>query len=169
MAKLDADNSSHAKQSTRTAQRERGFTIVELLVVIVVIAILAAISIAAYTGIQQRAEDTARLHAAKELQTVLALYHSDHGAYPPHSLDSCNTSPTRTHCRFEQMRELFVPDYVASIPDPPGNVAYHRIDEQSYAIGLERREGDDVGWYCRILVNASADTRSFGSSTPLCE
>lgn len=36
-----------------------GFTIVELLIVIVVIAILAAISVVAYTGIQNRANDTA--------------------------------------------------------------------------------------------------------------
>jgi prepilin-type N-terminal cleavage/methylation domain-containing protein len=37
------------------AQKQTGFTIVELLVVIVVIAILAAITIVAYNGIQQRA------------------------------------------------------------------------------------------------------------------
>lgn len=38
--------------------RRGGFTIVELLIVIVVIGILAAISIVAYNGIQNRSNDT---------------------------------------------------------------------------------------------------------------
>ena len=38
--------------------KQSGFTIVELLIVIVVIAILAAISVVAYNGIQQRATKT---------------------------------------------------------------------------------------------------------------
>ena len=42
------------KQKTQKQCKKRGFTIVELLIVIVVIAILAAISIVAYNGIQAR-------------------------------------------------------------------------------------------------------------------
>jgi len=40
-------------------QKQSGFTIVELLIVVVVIAILAAITIVAYNGIQNRAKSSA--------------------------------------------------------------------------------------------------------------
>lgn len=42
----------------RVSEQQKGFTIVELLIVVVVIAILAAITIVAYNGIQNRASDS---------------------------------------------------------------------------------------------------------------
>ncbi|MCA9313642.1 MAG: prepilin-type N-terminal cleavage/methylation domain-containing protein [Candidatus Saccharibacteria bacterium] len=53
---------------------QKGYTIVELLIVIVVIAILAAITIVAYNGMQQRAKNTARLQAAGNIRKQLELY-----------------------------------------------------------------------------------------------
>lgn len=53
-----------------------GFTIVELLIVIVVIAILAAISIAAYNGIQTRANNTAIISAANQTIKLIQSYDS---------------------------------------------------------------------------------------------
>ena len=54
--------------------RARGFTIVELLIVIVVIAILAAITIVAFTGIQQRARSTATASGAEQAGKKIAVY-----------------------------------------------------------------------------------------------
>jgi len=57
----------------------RGFTIVELLIVIVVIAILAAITIVAYNGVQKRALNTARLTEVEAWQKQLLLYYAANG------------------------------------------------------------------------------------------
>ena len=62
----------------RIVERE-GFTIVELLIVIVVIAILAAISIVAYNGIQQRARDNIRKSDIAAIGKSLQLYAVDNG------------------------------------------------------------------------------------------
>lgn len=52
----------------------KGFTIVELLIVIVVIAILATISIVAYNGIQDRAKNNATIAAATQVQKLITTY-----------------------------------------------------------------------------------------------
>ena len=59
-----------------------GFTIVELLIVIVVIAILAALSIVAYTGIQNRALASALKSDLRNGATQLGLIKAEDDTYP---------------------------------------------------------------------------------------
>lgn len=66
----------------RTIKTTGGFTIVELLIVIVIIGILAAITIVAYNGIQQRASNTATTNAVSEYAKDLQLYATNNGSYP---------------------------------------------------------------------------------------
>ncbi|MDB5180226.1 MAG: PilE-like protein [Candidatus Saccharibacteria bacterium] len=62
---------------------KRGFTIVELLIVIVVIGILASMIVVAYNGVQQQAQIVRRLDDIDKVAGVLALYAKDHnGSYP---------------------------------------------------------------------------------------
>jgi prepilin-type N-terminal cleavage/methylation domain-containing protein len=67
-------------------KKESGFTIVELLIVIVIIGILAALVIVAYTGIQNRAKTTRANTNATALQKKLEAYYADdtlgNGVYP---------------------------------------------------------------------------------------
>lgn len=62
--------------------KQTGFTIVELLIVIVVIAILATISIVAYSGIQARARDSQIRLAASQIEKAIIMYSTKTGLQP---------------------------------------------------------------------------------------
>lgn len=59
-----------------------GFTIVELLIVIVVIGILAALVLNSFRGVQERARDTERRTDINAQAGQLEVYYTDNGGYP---------------------------------------------------------------------------------------
>lgn len=61
---------------------EHGFTIVELLIVIVVIAILAAVTVVSYSGIQERAKNASYKDAALQLEKKIKTWVVIKGDYP---------------------------------------------------------------------------------------
>lgn len=69
------------------AIKNKGFTIVELLIVIVVIGILAAITIVAYNGIQTRGENSKTISAVSAWAKGLQLYKIEKGGYP--AINTC--------------------------------------------------------------------------------
>ena len=71
-------------------KRDQGFTIVELLIVIVVIGILALLVITTYGGIQAKARNAKRSSDVKSLQTQIEAFFSQNGYYP--SLTDMNDS-----------------------------------------------------------------------------
>lgn len=73
-------------------KQQSGFTIVELLIVIVVIGILAAITIVAYNGIQTRARTTSITSAAQQIQKLLLAYKNTYGTYPTGGGGFCLTA-----------------------------------------------------------------------------
>ena len=69
------------KNAKRIVQ-QKGFTIVELLIVIVVIGILAAITIVSFNGVQSRARNAQTVLAAKSYATAFQGYLIQNGSYP---------------------------------------------------------------------------------------
>lgn len=109
-----------------------GFTIVELLIVIVVLAILAAISIVAYNGVQERARNAQREQDIKTIAKALEMYYLDEGAYPS---TSCTPTPAWRECpspkkintawattsdgSWSILEHMLVPKYLSSLPKDP--------------------------------------------------
>ena len=125
-------------------RRQAGFTIVELLIVIVVIAILAAISIVAYTSMQQRARDSIRASDAKSIVKALEAYKAVNGRYPL-------PTPTGGAGAFEQSTdtpgtflEFLQGTYFGTVPVDPIN---------------------DSTRYYRYYVYQSASLASYGCPT----
>jgi len=86
------------KNIKSNTQAQKGFTIVELLIVVVVIAILAAITIVSYNGITNRANASSAAALAASVQKKAELYAADDGTsgYPLNlsALSTADTSKT---------------------------------------------------------------------------
>lgn len=70
------------KKITSPADKERGFTIIELLVVFSIIAVLGALILASLTSAQKGSRDARRRSDLKQYQTALVAYYADKGTLP---------------------------------------------------------------------------------------
>ena len=129
--------------SNQGSNRSRGFTIVELLIVIVVIAILAAISIIAYNGIQERANngvvEADLANIAKKIETWKI---ANNGVYPTNAqLNDVGIRASKSAYLSNSSRNNFY--YCAS------------TDQQQYSFGVVAKT--DKGYF---LTNGNIVTQS---------
>ena len=75
-------------------QIQKGFTLIELMIVVAIIGILAAIAIPAYQNYTIRAQVTEGLTLAGAWKASIAEYYANNGAFPTCSSAATPTAPT---------------------------------------------------------------------------
>lgn len=135
----------------RRMAEEKGFTLVELLVVISIISLLSSVVFASLNSSRAKARDARRRADVKQVQTALELYYDANSIYPLPSDRNDNIGYD-----WEILGDLLAP-YLSRIPRDPRGDSWHRIeyvrgpDKNSYGI-LIRLES--VG-ECKVGVNVN--------------
>lgn len=118
-------------------KKQSGFTIVELLIVIVVIGILAAIVITTFTGVQKKGRDADRKSDINSMYGQVEVYFAEQGKYP--TLDNMNDSTFRS----ASMKGLS--DDALTDPKGSGATLVGTPAANSYAYAVTPAGCDNVG------------------------
>lgn len=108
----------------RATKNKLGFTIVELLIVVVVIAILAAITVVAYNGIQNRAKLSKLQTDIRSAQKLIEGFYAQNGYYPrtdTTAMGSGNIARTDDNCAIGSSQADWIPEVNVSLPQSTGN------------------------------------------------
>lgn len=139
----------------RLGRRRRGFTLVELLIVVAVIAILVAILIPNFVRARAQSQVAASKSNLKNLGTALEQYHVDTGAYPvgfgpagekirPDIAYACHKGTAHgkhSNCGNSLATlAVLVPRYIRTIPMDPctnGQYLYQSTNGSTYSLEID--------------------------------
>lgn len=96
--------------------KRSGFTILELLVSSVIIAVLSTIGIISYRNFLETTRDTRRRSDLEQIRGALELYRNENNTYPA---GTCGSPP----CSYDEVSDALsgelVPDYLSELPEDP--------------------------------------------------
>ena len=101
--------------SQKLIKKQGGFTLLELLIVIVIIGILALIIVPGLASGPQRARDAQRKSDLRSIKNAMETYFNDNNAYPSASTTAVVPKTDAT------ISAALSPSYLKTIPDDPSN------------------------------------------------
>jgi prepilin-type N-terminal cleavage/methylation domain-containing protein len=117
---------------------KKGFTLIEVLIVIAVIGILASVVLVGLGPIQKQGRDARRISDLKQVQSGLELYYNRNGAYPLNitSWDQLVTTLTGAGVG------------VSNVPkDPNPSQSYQYVSSgSSYCLGAQLEDSNNPAW-----------------------
>ena len=131
-----------AKAMKSRRYNQDGFTLIEIMVVILILGLLATIVVQSLRGAADKAKKTKAQADMAELKTALDRYYLDNGFYPTtdQGLSSLVSPPSsgRTPANYE------AGGYIERLPtDPWGNQYFYQSDGNTYALKSFGKGGTD--------------------------
>lgn len=123
---------------------QRGFSLIELMIVVAIIAILAAIALPAYQDYVARAQVAEGLSLSTGAKEAIATYYSDHGQFPADNRVAGMAAPGSVSGKF--VRSVTV-DSTGSISVAFASSASARIAGQALVLTASDTNGS-VNWSC---------------------
>ncbi len=127
------------------ASKVKGFTLIEIMVVVVILGVLGALIIPNIIGRPDEARVTAARSDIQQISNALELYRLDNGQYPSsdQGLDALVEEPAG----YPEARNWSPDGYLKRLPvDPWGEPYLYFSEDRSievYSFGVDRKEGGE--------------------------
>ncbi|WP_245820303.1 type II secretion system major pseudopilin GspG [Marinobacter lutaoensis] len=133
--------------SRRQPETQRGFTLIEIMVVMVILGLLVAIVAPNIMGRSDQAKVTIAQTQLKNIQSALDLYRLDNSHYPStqQGLEALVSKPSGT----PEPRNWNPDGYLKSVPEDPWGTPYQYVSPGTegpydlYSLGSDGQEGGD--------------------------
>ncbi len=122
---------------------QKGFTLIELMIVVAIIGILAAIAIPAYQDYTVRSQVTEGLNLASPLETGIAEYFANTGSFPTTLSAAIGTSSSPSG-KYVASVAITNGDIVVTY----GNQANTNINNATLALAAYTDANNDIIWVC---------------------
>ncbi|HFB8429194.1 TPA: pilin, partial [Neisseria gonorrhoeae] len=133
---------------------QKGFTLIELMIVIAIVGILAAVALPAYQDYTARAQVSEAILLAEGQKSAVTEYYLNHGEWPKDNTSAGVASPSDIKGKY--VESVTVAKGVVTAKMKPSGV---NKEIQGKKLSLwARRENGSVKWFCGQPVTRNAGT-----------
>ncbi|HGH6587356.1 TPA: pilin [Neisseria meningitidis] len=147
---------------------QKGFTLIELMIVIAIVGILAAVALPAYQDYTARAQVSEAILLAEGQKSAVTEYYLNHGIWPANN-SSAGVASSATDIKGKYVKSVEVKNGVVTAEMKSSGVN-KEIQGKKLSLWAKRQDGS-VKWFCgqpvtRTANNADADAVAAAAATP---